>query len=66
MKKKLVYMQTWKVGDVVISNTSDLGLTEGKEYRILERDVFPDCFYVINDEGEKEAYTEEYFEEVSQ
>lgn len=59
--KEMMLVQNWKVGDAVVSIVSDFNLTEGKEYTILGRDAFPDCFFIINDLGEKEAYSEDYF-----
>jgi hypothetical protein len=53
----------WMVGDIVVSNTTDFGITEGNEYKILRRDeAFYDCFYIKDDTGNEVSYTDEYFE----
>lgn len=63
MKKKYIEVQAWKAGDTVVSNTTDFGITEGKEYDILREDpFFGDCFIIKDDAGNEVSYTEEYFD----
>jgi len=47
-------------GDKVKSVTNDFDLTEGKEYEIIEVNS-PTMITVVNDIGEVDMYTVEYF-----
>ena len=47
-------------GSLVVSTTNDFDLTEGKEYKIVEINN-PTMITIINDIGEIDMYTVEYF-----
>ncbi|PYY28264.1 hypothetical protein [Paenibacillus illinoisensis] len=53
------YEQTVNTGDLLIANTSEFDLTEGKVYvcRAVQNDI-----EVENDEGEIERYSQEWFD----
>ena len=56
--------ETVKKGDLLISTTTDFNLTEGRIYVAVANqgeNTFHDCVAVINDKGEQEEYTTEYF-----
>lgn len=59
--KEMKMVRNWKIGDKVTPIETEFDITEGKIYTILDRDVFYDCFFIENDLGVKEAYSEEYF-----
>lgn len=51
-------------GDLLIANTSEFDLTEGRVYAAIKdqgEDTFGDCIFVVNDKGETVDYTNEYF-----
>lgn len=47
-------------GSLVVSVTNDFDLTEGKEYEVVEVNN-PTMITIINDIGEIDMYTVEYF-----
>jgi adenine/guanine phosphoribosyltransferase-like PRPP-binding protein len=63
MRKRNVEVEFWKVGDTVISNTTDFEITEGKEYTIIkEAEHFKgSCFIIVDDTGEDREYSTDYF-----
>lgn len=61
---EMIETQMWKVGDLVAANDTDFNITENKVYQILRRGTLYDCFFIINDLGEEEEYTQEYFKRV--
>ncbi len=61
-REKTIVEQMWKVGDSVVAIDTEFSLTKNKVYKILARGVFYDCLAIVNDEGKKEEYSEEYFE----
>jgi hypothetical protein len=53
-----------KKGDLLIANTSEFDLKEGKIYVAIKNQgegTFHDCIFVVNDEGVEQDYTSEYF-----
>ena len=61
-KIQTVEVQKWKVGDSVVAKGTEFTLTQGKVYEILARGVLYDCLVIIDDEGKKEEYSQEYFD----
>ena len=61
-KIQTVEVQKWKVGDSVVAKDTEFTLTQGKVYEILARGVLYDCLVIIDDEGKKEEYSQEYFD----
>lgn len=57
-----VEVQKWKVGDSVVARDTDFSITENKVYKVLARGRFYDCLVIMNDEGQEEEYSQEYFE----
>lgn len=53
-----------KNNDILIANTSEFGLTEGKIYLATQDQgyqSFPDSIWVVNDNGDEMDYSSEYF-----
>ena len=60
------YMDLVSVGDEVVANAegSQFDITEGKEYNLLGHGG--DCILIIDDTGNKEWYSVDYFHSKSQ
>lgn len=54
-----IHHARFKVGSEVYSTESEFNLTEGRKYKITE--LVGADIEIINDLGEKEIYTTEYF-----
>jgi len=53
-----------KKGELLIGNTTEFDLTEGKIYVAIKNqgeETFGDCVYVINDQGMEQDCSVEYF-----
>lgn len=53
-----------KKGDLLIANTSEFDLTEGRIYIAIKNQgegTFGDCFYIVNDKKDTQDYSGEYF-----
>jgi len=63
MKKKNLYILNTpvKAYDLVIANTTDHNLTEGKVYAVLANEEWNGWIYVKNDKGGIEEYSKEWF-----
>lgn len=61
-KTETIEVQLWKVGSIVVAKDTEFGLTEDKTYQILNRGKFGDCFEIIDDSGEIQEYSQEYFD----
>jgi hypothetical protein len=61
MEYKTVLVRPWKVGDMVVSTISDFSITEGKEYTIVSEGSFLDCFFIVDDNGILDDYSDCYF-----
>lgn len=51
-------------GDLLIANTSEFDLTEGRVYKVTKNQgdgTFHDCIFVVNDKGVEQDYSSEYF-----
>jgi hypothetical protein len=62
MRKKIIEVSPWTIGSTVVSNTTDFGITEGKEYTVLKYGVFPGNFVIVDDTGKEVEYSEDYFD----
>jgi|GEM_PF-4715347 len=55
--------ENWKPGDILIANTSDFDLTEGKEYPVVNTNFSGmGLVGIMDDRGIIEDYTSEYFD----
>lgn len=59
--RDMVETRMWKTGDTVLATETDFNITEGKTYEIVKPGVFYDCLVIVNDLGEEEEYSEEFF-----
>lgn len=61
-KQETITVQLWKVGSTVVAKETGFDITEGKKYEVIGRGRFYDCLIIVNDEGEQEEYSQDYFE----